>query len=182
MTVYADELKQLDDAWAKTPVEGSSDLPPDGEYQAHVERFDFIRPKNQENALLLKTELRVTHPSTFQGYPIELLHSLTDPGRLKFTKKHLTAMGVTPERLSDIEQSLPNALDAIVEVVVKTSDRTNDAGERYRNAYVNNVIRFGHADLAPGAPPTAPPGAPEIPQSASQGMPTDDIPFIPSRI
>lgn len=175
MSVYADDLKKLDDAWARTPVDaGSSELPPDGEYQAHVERFDFIRPKSAQDQLLLKTELRVVNPTTFAGYPIELIHSLTDAERLKFTKKHLAALGVTPERLSDIEESLPNALDAIVEMVVKTSDRTDDAGNRYRNAYVNKVVRFGHAGRTDTPAPTAPPPPAHVPAPAT---PPDDIPF-----
>jgi hypothetical protein len=155
---YADRLSSLDDDFARAQTNGRG-LPPDGTYQAIVDRFDFIDAAD----LLLKTELRITG-GDHDGMNVECLHNLTQPDRLDFVKKHLAALEIMPEKLSELEVVLPHALDNIVEITVKTSAKTDAEGNNYRNMYVNKTIHRA--------------GATDVPVPAmGNGPVNEDIPF-----
>ena len=170
-----DELKQYDDAFRNAKAEGGNyDLPPDGTYQAIVDRFDFFENRDGDR-LFLKTELTVQNHPDESGRLIEIIHQLNDPDRVEWLKKHLHRLGVPVEEIS-VSQLRPGSevlaavCDVPVQVEVKTSDRKKDDGTPYRNAYVNqrlgpplrqDVQRTGGSDVPndfsqPGTVPTGP--------------------------
>lgn len=123
-------LSQFNDAYDKAPA-GLNDLPPDGDYQAVVDRFDIFEAKSN-NRLYLKTEMTVAL-GDYKGWSVDTIHSLDDPDRMSWLKKHLTTLEVDCHDLSKLEDCLVTALDAPVLVAVKTK------GE-YRNVYVNQRL------------------------------------------
>lgn len=148
---YADRLSRMDDAWGKAQVD-SRGLPPDGDYQAMIDRFDFI---DSSNGLLLKTELHITQ-GDYEGMRCSTIHNLEQSDRLEPAKRHLAALNALPQKLSDLERVLPSALDALVEVTVKTAAKTDEHGNHYRNLYVNKVLAHsGHvaSDVPSGFEP-----------------------------
>jgi hypothetical protein len=123
MSQYQDRLASMDHDFqnARTPGE----LPPDGFYQCMVDRFDFIEAKTN-GRLYLKTFLTVaTGPD--KGAEITTLHDLEDKDRMAGLKAHLQSLEIEPESLGHLEEALPGALDAIVEVTVFTAK----SGNRY---------------------------------------------------
>jgi hypothetical protein len=132
VTNYADRLAIMDAAYDAAPMAGGvDDLPPDGEYQVVIDRFDFIESK-KNNRLYLKTISTVAiGPHT--GRTISTLHDLEDPDRLKQLKRHLSVLEVEPVSLRHLETSLQDALDVPFLVAVKTN------GE-YRNVYFNQKL------------------------------------------
>lgn len=166
---YADRLKNMDSDYQRAQVD-SRGLPPDDNYQAVVDRFDFLE---WPTGLFLKTEMRI-HGGDYDGMHVETIHAMEDPDRMEFLKKHLQALGAMPERLSDIEKVLPSALDAVVDVTVKTSDRTNAEGQPYRNLYVNKVIRSMVSDIGPSAYDPVDDPEPSAEQAKASEV---DIPF-----
>jgi hypothetical protein len=112
-------------------------LPPDGEYQARVDRFDF---KEIQGEYKLLTEMKVLAPAAYHGWEITTWHDLENPERYPSLKKHLDALGILPESLSELEVALNVALDSVVEIAVRTSSRLDAQGNPYRNAYVNHNL------------------------------------------
>lgn len=157
----ADRLRQRDDAFAKAPVAGTSgEMPPDGQYQAVLNRFDFIDTKN---GLKLLTELTVA-VGDYSGWNLTTWHDLEDPDKFKWLKAHLVALEVPePPSLTDLDFVLKGALDAPYLVTVKRGD----AG--YANAYIEQRL---------GGPlrSDVPVDASDFTQTGS--VPTDDgVPF-----
>lgn len=155
-----ERLKAMDDAWRDAvPPAGGIEMPPDGDYQAVVERFDFFE-SSKNGHLLLKTELSVTS-GNHSGWPVSTLNDLEDPERLGWAKKHLQTLGLEVDPLSTLESRLTEAVHVPVEITIKTK------GE-YRNVYVNK--RLGDAGAVPA-------GA-----AKSAKHPDDDIPFARGRL
>jgi hypothetical protein len=142
-------LKDMNSAYqeAEAPEGGSYELPPDGDYQAVVERFDWFEAKSGEGHLFLKTEMRVAN-GPHSGASVDTVHDVEDPERLGWLKRHLTTLGVKDGPLSTLEKRLADVVGVPVEVRVKTSTKTNADGIPYRNVYANK--RLGD----PGATPT----------------------------
>lgn len=140
-------LKEYDDDYDKSP---SFRRAPDGTYQAVVERFDFL--KGKDDGTYLKTELRIAL-GEYEGQVETTLHSLTNPERFGFTKGHLDTLGVEGP-LSEIENNVGQVLDTPVEISIYSSTNGDKA---YRNVRVER--RLGS------------------PISASDVTNPDDIPF-----
>lgn len=151
-------LAALNESYENAPADPNA-LPPDGEYQAIVDRFDVIESK-KNGRLYLKTEMRVVG-GQYNGWSASTLHDLEDPERIQWVKKHLTVLGVVVQDLSRLEEALGAALDVPVLITVKTSDD----GE-YRNCYVNDRL---------GSPMRSDLGEPEGFQQTSTN--DDDLPF-----
>ena len=167
------KLKQYNSTFQQTTVDSPNrpTLPPDGDYEAVVDRFDFFEAKKGATAgqLLLKTELTITGPAAV-GTPVEIIHNLEDPARFGFLKKHLECLGEQSEDLAVLDTVLAPALDRVVAIAIKTSARKNDAGEHYRNVYVNRVVGAATAAARGDLP------QPDFPTSPAASDP-DDIPF-----
>lgn len=128
---YEERLAYQDDAYRNAPMAGSRELPPDGEYQCVVDRFDVFEGKT-DGKLYLRIEMSVAVGEK-QGWPISKLHSLEDPKRFGFLKADLDVLGVMPESLADLQEALHGALDVPVLLAVKTK------GD-YRNVYLNQRL------------------------------------------
>src|SRR3954470_14628165 len=114
---YQDRLAAMNDTYQQAPVAGGDELPPDDDYQAVIDRFDFIDAKT--GRLYLKTEMSVIG-GQYKGWPLKTLHDLEDPDKMQYLKAHLKALQVDIEDLSALESALAGALDAVVEVRVYT--------------------------------------------------------------
>lgn len=150
---------------------GPGSLPPDGDYQALVKRFDFFEAKSSGQAFL-KTELEIVHDRDYAGREAEVVHNLEDPDRINWLKRHLSTLGADVEGL-DLRQVRPGSqllealLDTPVEITIKTSDRRDKDGNPYRNVYVNRKLGEPITDV----PVTADP----VPAGAATDP--DKIPF-----
>ena len=161
-----DVLAGLDGVWGDTKSAGGGGMPPDGVYQARIDRFDF-EPAPQTGSLQLKTEM-VVSGGDHDGSRVRTWHDLQDPDKLKWLKGHLETLGLDLERLSDLADRLPEVLDTPVEIRIKSTSR----GEKtYTNVYVNR--RLGDPVPKNDLPDA---GAAEARVSTEQST-EDDIPF-----
>lgn len=187
-----EQLAALDDDFDQAVVKQPGELPPDGTYQAIVDRFDFFESKGAYSHEFLKTELKIADEDheDLNGWPVDTVHCITDPERLAMVKDHLQRLGWEADwRFSDIEEHLPNFLDLPVEIAVVTSNKINEkTGQPYRNVYVNQVLGPPLNGGAPADPePDVPPDqegledagdAPDRTAAAIAGSSgDDDIPF-----
>jgi hypothetical protein len=132
----ADRLETMNDAWNDAPELGTNSLPPDGNYQAKVERFDFIESKQSHNLTLI-TKFVVTN-GEHAGREAPVFHDLEDPERLGWAKGHLSLLGlenVSP--LSTLEERLAEVLDTPVEIRITSKEKD---GKTYRNVYLNKRL------------------------------------------
>lgn len=169
---FSDRLKANNAAWKESrPMVSAFDLPPDGDYQAIVDRFDFIQSKKNER-YYLKTELKIMGGGEWDGHMVSTLHDMEDPERFDFLKTHLTRMGMDPipDELDNLPSALNGLLDTPVEVTVKTSNDINPkTSQPYRNLYVNKA-------LGPPLRQRSDVPTPE-PAGAAATKADDDIPF-----
>lgn len=119
------------------------ELPPDGDYQALVNGFDFLE---FNDVAFLKTELQIHNDPEYTGSSASTMHNLEDPDKIGWLKKHLAILGVNVEHLDLTEvrpgsATLSAVLDTPVEITIKTGSRINQkTGEPYRNVYVNRSL------------------------------------------
>lgn len=168
-----DRLAAMDDAWKAAdaddkPEKKEWENPPDGEYQARVHSFDFHDGKS---GLALRTQFELLGPSN-AGWKVSTFHPLEDTGRLKWTKLHLTQLGVNAHSLSELEAALPQALDQVCDVVLKT----RKVGDKsYQNLYVNRVMNGVTASASEPVSEDAPPPHEDF----DRPKPKDDLDDIP---
>lgn len=137
---YEDRLKQYDDNFNGAQRQRDlGELPPPGDYQAIVDRFDFFEAKSN-GRLYLKTELKVVG-TEHEGWPIETIHDLEDPERFDWLKTHLHRLGADVDnfQLSQIETLLHDLLDVPVEVNVYEYESKKD-GSTQLGARVNRRL------------------------------------------
>lgn len=125
--------------------------PPDGEYQARVDRFDFHDGKS---GLALRTQFELLGPSN-AGWKVSTFHPLEDTERLKWTKLHLHQLGVEAQSLVELEAELPKVLDQVCDVVLKTKQANN--GKEYQNLYINKVVEGVTASASESVSEAPPP-------------------------
>lgn len=171
----AERLKAMDGAWQAADADEKQEEarewenPPDGDYQARVHSFDFHDGKG---GLALRTQFELIAPSN-AGWKVSTFHPLENPERLKWTKRHLAALGVEAHSLEELEVNLNGALDKVCDVALKT--RKGNDGREWQNLYLNRVhqgVTAGPPGSATEAPPHQDTDRPE-PKLA----PLDDIPF-----
>lgn len=157
-------LRNHADEWKK--ADPDSDLPPDGEYVACLEGFDFFAAKDGPHEFM-KTIMSVADGPQ-KGSPIEMVHIITDPAKFKFLRRHLAGLGLDLDDPGELLNVINGAGHRFIDVTVKTSDRINETtGKPYRNAYANGVSAFGQSDL----------GSLTVPAGGGGGAADDDIPF-----
>lgn len=119
------------------------ELPPDGDYQALVHRFDFF--ESNAGQAFLKTELEIQNDPQYSGRIASTVHNLEDPDRIGWLKGHLQLLGMDVDGL-DLREIRPGSprlqelLDTPVAIAIKTSDRLDKDGQPYRNVYVNQRL------------------------------------------
>lgn len=159
-----ERLAPVAGTYRETKVREPGELPPDGDYQARVEKFDIW--ESQKGELFLSTILMVVGGEEARA-EIKTIHSLENVDRLDFLKRHLMTLGVDePDELRGLRSRLGDVVGRIVEVRVSTSTKDNPStGKPYRNAYVNKVISSTPTDASDFKP------------AASAVADDDDIPF-----
>jgi hypothetical protein len=169
----ADRLGQMNEAWNDAEASsGGTGVPPDGDYQALVNGFDW---KDNDWGLQLETELQITS-GDYVGRQVKTWHNVEDPEKVGWAKTHLAAMGldvdaVTIQDLYTDTGHLEGLLDVPVEIRIKRNTVKKDGQDKtYTNIYVNQ--RLGppveRDDLPVAQEPTA---------AASSSTSDDDIPF-----
>lgn len=171
-----ERLASVNDNWQRTVRTSGDDLPPDGDYQAIVERFEPFQAKSS-GAYWLKTELRIQLDPEWDGKIVTTIHALDDPDRAEFLVRHLRTLGLSADELEDlanIDQALHKVLDVPVRIAVVTADRINEkTGLPFRNVYVNERL---------GPPLTSQqrsdvPADPPAPPAAAGATPDEELPF-----
>lgn len=168
-----DRLAAMNDAWQQAdtddkPEKKEWENPPDGEYQARVHSFDFHDGKN---GLALRTQFEIVGPSN-AGWKVSTFHPLENPDRLKWTKQHLTMLGVKAHSLEELEAALPSALDKVCDVALKT--RKGNDGREWQNVYLNRVMGGVTASASQPVSDTPPPH-----EDTDRPKPKDDLDDIP---
>jgi hypothetical protein len=173
-----DRLAAMNDAWqaAEASEEQSEkkewENPPDGEYQARVHSFDFHDGKN---GLALRTQFELLGPHN-AGWKVSTFHPLEDRDRLKWTKQHLSMLGVNAHSLEELESALPSALDKVCDVALRT--RKGKDGREWQNLYLNRVVGGVTAsESQPVSGEEPPPHDDEDRPKPKDEIPLDDIPF-----
>jgi hypothetical protein len=158
-------LAEMDDAYENV----TDGRPEEGTYQAVIERFDFFDSKKTGD-LFMKTQLTIAHDPQYEGQTLEAIHNLTDPERIRWTKKYLAMLGYQGS-ISGLIGNLDSFVGLPVEVAVKYSDRLDEYGDPYMNVFVNRRL----AELE--APTDVPAGDFSAAPAATTPISDDDIPF-----
>jgi hypothetical protein len=161
-----------------------SELPPDGTYQVLIRRWDFFESK--AGVAYLKLESEVALDPEYQGRSVDKIWNLEpranqsqDQWRqsLSFLKGDLKTIGVPPETpLTEIRPGsavLEAVLDVPLQIVIKTSEKTDADGNPYRNVYINERLGGPMRSTADVPADTADFGPPPAGHAAAD----EDIPF-----
>lgn len=175
-----ERLAELDDLFNGTkPAEGGGfSQPPLGEHECLVDSWDWFESKDGGKAFLkLVTKIDAGEHG---GKQVEILYTISDPDRWPWLKKDLEVLGVKDGtyKLSDLVPGSPvlaPTLDTpvLMKVIEDKKGRTNDAGEVYRNVYLQQ--RLGEPGAgAGGFTPRS-----DVPNDfpAQGALDDDDIPF-----
>lgn len=130
------DLYGLDELYVKTQVNGNNKLP-DGTYQVKVDKVRIVRSKDQTRLMLIWDLVCVA--GEHEGEPHTHIRTI-DADNMKWLKAELMMAGVQIELLSQLPDHLEDALDAIVEITVKTN-RKDD--KEYTNTYFRKAIQAG---------------------------------------
>jgi len=134
---YKDRLSQLNDEWGKAEAPKTEYSPlPDGQYVAVVDeaRID----ESDDGRLSLKLGLKVVE-GNYTNRLIFKRNSLDDPSRFGYLKADFGKIGLELLNIGDLEDFLPNLLDRVIEVRLKTG-KPNDQGKTYQNCYIQKFI------------------------------------------
>lgn len=145
-TELEQRLAALDDKIKTTPAVppgGAFDLPPVGDYQAMLDRWDHFEGKNGKTAghLFLKAEYVIQHHE-LAGKQVDLIYNMDDPeGKgIGFLKADLKKLGVEDADDLDaagIHRVLEQVCDTPVLLAVRVSKKLNpETNEPFRNAYL----------------------------------------------
>lgn len=155
------------------------DLPPDGDYQALVHRFDIVESDKLQQ-VFLKTELQIDNHPAYSGRIVDMMHNLEDPDRIGYLKGHLALLGIPVDGL-DLREIRPGSellqavLDTPVEITVKTSKKLDNDGKPFRNVYCNRSL--GAPLTTRGDVPADTEGFTAAPSSSRPTGEDDKIPF-----
>lgn len=138
-----DELAQFEDAWNKAEVKDKGEFAdlPDGKYQVVVDQVRFENAK-QSGRLQLAWVLEVTAPDAFKNRLIFHYRGLDRADSVEWMKQeiHTCGVDVSAIRITELPDILPELLDRVVEVTLKT--KRTDKGE-FQNCYINRLLATG---------------------------------------
>lgn len=135
---YANRLRELNNDWQNAEVKENEFSPlPDGKYQVKVNSV-HVEENEEWRSLWLVWEFVVLE-GQYQNRKIFKRARLDDPDRLSWVKTDFHRLGIVFDNLSEIEENLQFALDAILEVQLKTT-KPNTEGKTYQNCYINRRL------------------------------------------
>lgn len=180
-------LAQMTGAWQDAPADTGSIYapPPDGEYQALINEFDFIEQNDPPHAAFLKVVFQVDNDPEYSGRLVDTLFALEDPERVKWLKSFFARLGVNVEQtpITEIRPGsalLNGLLDTPVLIKVKRSEKSFDRdGSPRVNIYLQQKLGAYRLAGAPASDVTTQEqlGAFEPAVGKNATFDGDDIPF-----
>ncbi|OYD06081.1 DUF669 domain-containing protein [Paludifilum halophilum] len=134
---WAAILKQYQDEYKQAEVSSFDELP-DGRYRVRVQAARLKESKNQ-GIPMLEWEFVVAE-GKYEGRH-EWKYNLIVPDRIRWLKQDLFNAGLDLEELEKLEQELPQLLDRVLEIEIKTN-KSEKTGKAYRNVYIRKVIDY----------------------------------------
>jgi hypothetical protein len=146
----AERLARLQSNFQEASADGGSmyDPPPDDDYQALINEFEFFEAGSPTQAFL-KMRLLVQHHDKYGGRVCDTIYNLEDPDRLDWLKRDLAKI-VGPERVEQLNYGvdlLPGSaflekelLDVPVLIRVKRPGKTNSKGYEIVNVYIQQRL------------------------------------------
>jgi hypothetical protein len=146
----AERLARLQSNFQEASADGGSmyDPPPDDDYQALINEFEFFEAGSPTQAFL-KMRLLVQHHDKYGGRVCDTIYNLEDPDRLDWLKRDLAKI-VGPERVEQLNYGvdlLPGSaflekelLDVPVLIRVKRPGKKNAKGYEIVNVYLQQRL------------------------------------------
>lgn len=135
-----DELAQYEEAWNQAEVKDKGDFEnlPDGKYQVKIDQVRFERAKTSQR-LQLAWVFKVVAPDQHKNRFIFHYRGLDRPESAEWMKQELYNCGikVVGIKVTDLPNVLPNLLDRVIEVTLKT--KKTDKGE-FQNCFINKLL------------------------------------------
>lgn len=134
---YKDRLSQLNGEWekAEAPKMEYTALP-DGKYIVYI---DTVRlDETDDGRLYLNWGFKVVD-GNYTNRLIFKKNYLDDTKRFGYLKADFEKVGLTLLNIGELEDFLPNLLDRVIEVGLKTS-KPNDQGKTYQNCYIQKFV------------------------------------------
>jgi len=134
---YKERLSQLNGEWEKAEAPKTEYSPlPDGQFVVTV---DTARVEETDDGKLsLHWGLKVIE-GNYINRLIFKRNNLDDPSRFGYLKADFEKIGIGLQNISDLEEFLPNLLDRVIEVRLKTT-KPNDQGKTYQNCYIQKFV------------------------------------------
>lgn len=127
LSILDDDFEQAEEADFRIP---------DGKYQAYIDRI-AVDINDHTGEPQLTIELVITDGPQ-EGRRVFYRKQFVSKV-LPYIKKDLNVLGICPPRLSQLEEYLPQALDLICDITMRTG-KPNAEGKTYQNPYINKVV------------------------------------------
>ncbi len=143
MDEFRSQLEEFEGAWKDAPTESTFDNLPDGKYQVSIEEVRLENAK-KSGRLQLAWVLTVMN-GDYAGRKVFHYRGLDREESAGWMKREIYACGLEVESILDLPDMLPELLDRVVEITLKTK-RGSD-GEDYQNCFINKLLEA----VGPGA-------------------------------
>lgn len=138
------ELEQFRTTWNNAEVKDAGEYTPlpDGKYQSRIEEVRFENAKTS-GRLQLAWVLKIVAPEALEGKTIYHYRGLDRDESVSWMAQELYTCGVDVKGIDivDLPDHLPQLLDRIIEVMLKTKKNAN--GE-FQNCYINRLLNEGN--------------------------------------
>ena len=143
MSEFRSQLEEFEAAWKEASAESAFDNLPDGKYQVSIEE---VRLENAKKSGRLQLAWVLTVMSgDYAGRKVFHYRGLDREESVGWMKREIYACGLEVESILDLPDMLPELLDRVVEITLKTK-RGSD-GEDYQNCFINKLLEA----VGPGA-------------------------------
>jgi hypothetical protein len=134
---YKERLSQMNSDWvaAEAPKTDYSPLP-DGRYVVTIDEARI--EESDDGRLSLNLGLKVVE-GNHTNRLIFKRNNLDDSSRFGYLKADFDKIGLELLNISDLEDFLPNLLDRVIEVRLKTG-KPNNQGKTYQNCYIQKFV------------------------------------------
>jgi len=136
MSGFRSQLEEFEEAWREAPAENVFDNLPDGKYQVSIEEVRLENAK-KSGRLQLAWVLTVMN-GDYAGRKVFHYRGLDREESVGWMKREIYACGLEVESILDLPDMLPELLDRVVEITLKTK-RGSD-GEDYQNCFINKLL------------------------------------------
>ena len=135
------ELEQFRAAWNSAEVKDAGEYtpPPDGKYQARIDEVRFENAKTS-GRLQLAWVLKIVAPDALKDKTIYHYRGLDRDESVSWMAQELYTCGVDVKGIDivDLPDHLPQLLDRIIEVTLKTKKGRD--GTDFQNCYINKLL------------------------------------------